>query len=166
MVAPPVVAFYALGTIWLIVKYRVLLANKSPPLYMLAEIAPALAVAATTVVAPHVPFGSEPWCADLSVPPLATAALLVSVLAPLFSHTLFWPGASVVSAVFAACYAGRSGCVSTAAATAGAGAVAALIRLHWLKNGCPDTTMYETLVPAWWHDTVINAKWYRLNPEK
>ncbi|MBN19830.1 MAG: hypothetical protein CL678_00985 [Bdellovibrionaceae bacterium] len=152
MVAPPVVAFYALGAMWLVVKYRILLANKSPPLYMLAEVAPAVTVAMTVVVAPHVPIGSEPLCADLVVSPLATASLLVGVLAPLFSHDLFWPGTSVVSAILAACYASRNGCVSIAASAAGASAVAILIRVHWLLHGCPTTTMYETFVPTWWQE--------------
>jgi len=160
MVAPPVVAFYAVAAMWLVIKYRMLLANMSPPLYMLAEVAPALAVATTTVVAPNVPFGAEPWCAEMHVPPLSTAALLVSVMAPLFSHTLFWPGASVVSAILAAAYAGRAGCVSTSAATAGSAAVAILVRLHWHLRGCPETTMYQTFAPAWWRARQAGTKTY------
>lgn len=154
------VGFYALGVMWLIVKYRTLLANRSPPLYMLAEVGPALAVTAATVVAPNVPFGDEPWCPALHIPPLATSALLLSVMAPLFSHVLFWPGAAVVSAILTTAYAGRAGCVSTAAATAGTAAIATLVRLHWYTKGCPETTIYETLVPSWWRQRQAGEKLY------
>ncbi len=140
MVAPITVAAYTATAIWLVLKYRVLLSGKLPSLYVVAELLPAVAIAAAVVVVPAVPLGSSAWCPAVDVPITSAVPLVGAALMPLFDEALVWPGTSVCSAALTAAYMIRSECYGVSVVLIAVAIAAAMIRLSVPLNRCKKTS--------------------------
>lgn len=133
MVSSTVIAFYSMASIWLVLKYRMLLSGVLPSWYTLAELLPAVAVGVALVIVPTVNLHTkeDAWCPDVSFDSTSKASLALAVLVPLFDARIAWPGTSVVAAGLTACFCARSECYGYTTILAGAAIAATMVRLHY-----------------------------------
>ena len=136
MVSSTVIAFYSLASIWLVLKYRMLLSGQLPSWYTVAELMPAVGVGVAIVVVPAVNLhtGDGAWCPDVHFDQVSKAALAAGGLVPLFDARIAWPGTSIVSAGLTACFCARSGCYGYTTVLAGIAIAASMVRLHYCSS--------------------------------
>ena len=143
--SPVVLAFYALTATWLVLKYRYLInatkASSGIDWRLIGELTNAVCVGVALTVAPYLKVvDGNAWCPDIYVPPLATAALLIGVLAPLFDPCVLHPASSVLSSVLTCTYLGLGDCWGLGSVIAASGVVVVLIRVLAEE---PETTLDE-----------------------